>query len=390
MPDCKHCGYVIDELEWQSGRLCPSCGNDPRSGFDASSYVEMAEIGLVDTDLVIPGDPEMIRVPFLELAKVQTDSEARKNMAGWIESPRKPQHISGIADDLISILLGHTWEWTEFDESFQQFRQTGYFPDTWQGLEYSPDRPSEETQQRLASFAQLSHRAKQVVFDTGTITRKSPKLTDPYEATRQSDMVAREIRAAIAELSQRGFAVADVPISERLQDLKKDELKDIAEEYQIPQTGTKAELSARLTEEVGEDVLLQYLPPNKREELWSVGPVFGDLDDPYIEYELQRIRVLGWTVRNLMVNIRRLAAGIPCVVQANRQCPICVQHDGQLIALSQEFRGVAFPPFHPGCRCDIIQDTSQLQPTEPSSRAGCTTILVTLFTVCSLLIYFLS
>ena len=31
MPECRNCGYLIDELDWESTTQCPRCGQDPRA-----------------------------------------------------------------------------------------------------------------------------------------------------------------------------------------------------------------------------------------------------------------------------------------------------------------------------------------------------------------------
>jgi hypothetical protein len=383
MAKCPSCGARV----YDTDDVCMDCGTSlrgpqaappPPPPADGTAPIRVAETatdsGLTMTAKVDENLPPL-EVPFPD--QLVAEPAVISRLADFLEDPDKEWAISPIAEELTVILLGHKWQWPQFDEWHSHFQQARYFPDSWKGLEYTPDPPQPETEERLATFAGLSESAKRLLIRMGALTRKSAQVVSPYDATRKTEMSPNAIERAMHEIQGVGWGTMSLPIADRLTELKKDQMVAIAEKYGVDTSGTKAVLGERLGEEVDRDLLLQELPPDKREELWGIEPEFGDLEDPYVDFELQRIRVLAWDVRTLISTLNRAYSAMQwdeadLRVWANDDCPECKKHVDETFTLSQlRNSSVTVPPYHPGCDCDIqvenVQHTVHVSPSAGQS-----------------------
>lgn len=353
--------------------------------FEASSKQKSAtfnvrredDVEVLTEKVVIPGTEAQVDVPLPE--RVDTDPSTRGRLQVWLDSYERPADITAIAGDLTGILLGKRWDWPEFNQWHARFTNGRHFPKTWSGLEYMPDEPSAEAQEVLAQVGRLSETEMSLLLSTNALTRKTSLTATPYDLARKAKTDVRTAARGMAALVVAGFARTDIPVTERLEALKKSELTAIADDQGLSASGTKTDIAQRLAAECDQAVLLPHLPPDKREELWSIEVPLPDADRPFVDFELAKIKLLGWTVRNVPVHVGRifasLAGGMVCVARVNENCPVCRTMAGAIYAWDRP--PVVMPPFHPGCTCELMQVPPEQVGIKPAA-AGCASLVAAL------------
>lgn len=329
-----------------------------------------------------------ITVPFPEAVEPRVTS-ASAELRSWLASGERPASVGDIADDLTCILLGSDWPWPEFDAWHARFVAGRYFPPSWAGLEARPPDPPPGVMGRLVDFQGLSFEARRVYVRCGAVARKSVVTLSQYEIARKvPGMDPTLIDDALDELSEGGLASDTIPVREALAALKKADLQEVAAQSGVAAGGTKEQVLGRLLDQCSEADLARLLPDSGTTEVWHFVPIAGPEGGAWVDHELKRIRLLGWTVRNLPVNLGRAVSALsmgrlPAVQVQGQSCQECSSRDGAL--LSPDAQGnVSVPPFHPGCDCTVVtSDQPYRRMADPgAAKGGCATLLLACGFVC--------
>lgn len=264
--------------------------------------------------------------------------------------------------ELIVLLLGQEWDWPAFHEWHNKFSELGYFPHMWGSVKNAPPTFPEETVKALNTFAKLSEEARRVLIGNYAITTSEPRTYPIEEIGRRVNMLESEAKEVILELKEEGLAQYPLDVSQKILLLRADELKELCKEYELPKSGKKAELAARLAESVSEEELISVLPAHAQRETAKMGFSLGLRARNAVEWEISKIKLLSHTISFTvkgMQNIKNIQnTGIKEVKILGVQedpCPVCNQWNEKVIELKDENID-SFPPYHPGCRCMIIPE----------------------------------
>jgi len=377
---CPECGAMAFRTDAQ----CMSCGaslvSDPELVASPPSQKPKAAGALPHRhdpplQMAIDLGDETVTIAFPE--HIDVPEPARSRIANYLMDTHRRTEIGAIAADLACILLGYPWTWSEYEMWRPRFQEMVYFPKQWAGMEDMP-ASSQAIQDQLECFRELSSSTRRALVLSGILTAKTRRALSPYEWGRKFQLHGDGLRGTIAELSSAGFAQTHVPLADALTQLKKVQLQQIAEALQVGTRGTKAQIAERLASGPDPTAVERLLPSEARQEHWTIGPIFSEQAIPYVEYELKRIRLLGWTVRNFPITLRRYRTalalpGFECVYVCQDACPVCQEYADQPVNSTRGSAGaIELPPFYPGCSCTVGQREAVGPPAAQAGQAtGC-------------------
>jgi len=260
-----------------------------------------------------------------------------------------------IEKEIIALLLGSKWQWSEFDGWHHRFTELGYFPYMWASVQNLPSEKIPEAVQVLDTFANLSLNARRLLVGNNVVNFSFQATRAIEDIGRAVGMMQDETVKVIEELREANLAKYPLEISEKLQTLKVDDLKSICEEYNLQKTGKKADIVNRISQNITPDELKGLLPSEAQRDTARIGLSLPIRARNYIGWNIEKIKLLSHTLEFSFDSLRSIenfkqmnVKKYEIIGVKEDPCPICATKNNKKFDINDLDN---IPPFHPGCRC---------------------------------------
>lgn len=263
-----------------------------------------------------------------------------------------------IEKEIIALLLGSKWHWSEFDVWHHRFTELGYFPHMWASVQNYPLEKNPEAIKALDIFANLSLNARRLLVENNVIDFSFEATRAIEDIGRVIGMMQNETISVLKELREVNLAKYPLGISEKLYMLNVNDLKEICDEYNQQKTGKKADIVNRLSQILTTNELKDLLPGDVQRDTARIGLSLSIRARNYIKWNIEKIKLLSHTLefsfRSLksIENFKQMSVKKYEIIGVRDDpCPICAAKNGQQLDINDLDN---IPPFHPGCRCCMV------------------------------------
>ncbi len=283
------------------------------------------------------------------------DSPTLARLLDLIRQVSEQRRVGNDFYELRDLLLINQFSWPSFVEWDKKFSDMAFQPRLWarpSALEFT------ETAKKTFEYLHLISQPARHAF---------LEQPHPMPASRFVEKFGPE---ALGSLMKFGKVKVLQTAFEKLPFVPLEHLRGIQRRLSIRGGRSRVEASNKIASAADEQTVAALLLPEYKENLVHVRDELADPDKEWLSDRQMLVRLWMGTAQTFLNTARHLEfiqmhPVKPVIQPAQTECPVCRPITGKEVSPD----GGPFPPFHPGCLCQISIDfADELKPTEAQSK----------------------